>query len=177
MVDRGIALQTAQGLHAHTAIFADTSKIISKKIDNHDILGSVLGTGKQLVSAGRVLLRARPPRRGPLDWPSFDGTALHLEKPLRRGAGNGPVAQIEIACKRRGIAGAQTLIDGKRGVLCPRQQPLGDINLKTIAGMGVFNRPAQDLEIRLAVEVAVNTVILVNQVMGRLNTRRRFEVV
>ena len=64
------------------------------------------------------------------------------------------VAQIEIAGERRRVAASQPQVQRHRVVVRRIQQPLGEVDLKHVAGVDVLDRPANGGQIGVGREVA-----------------------
>src|SRR5205823_708079 len=101
--------------YAHRAIATDATQIIAEQIDNHDILGAVLRALLQFLHAQLILSRRGSAWPGALDGPGLDLAILQTQEPLRRGAGNRKIAQVEVTGKGSRIAGAQPKIVLRRG--------------------------------------------------------------
>src|SRR5262249_815658 len=104
MMDVAIRLQPADRLDLYRAVSADAAQVVAQQIDDHDVLGAVLGAGEQLAAAGLVLLGGGAARSRPLDGPRLHVAVVHFPQPLRRGAGNDEVAEVEVASERRRVA-------------------------------------------------------------------------
>ncbi len=72
---------------------------------------------------------------------------LDAQEALRRGAGDGEIAQVEVAGERGGVALAQPAVQLQRVNVGGMQQALGEVDLEAVAGVDVFDGAAHGFEI------------------------------
>ncbi len=122
-------LQLAQPLDRHRAGLAHTPEIVAQHVDDHHVLGAVLGARLQFGAQARVLFGVGPARARALDGPRLDASAAQLEEALRtrrgdrvvRGAQEGRVGSGRVEVQRLGERQRQGRrvghVDGERPAL------------------------------------------------------------
>ena len=140
--------------HLHRTVFTNFAQIIAQQVYDHDILGPVLAAAQQLVGAGFIFNQSRAAGAGALDRPGFDHSALHAQEAFRRGAGDDEFAEVEIPGKGRGVALTQTTIQLERRKRRRIKQALGEVDLKAVARVDVFDGPAGGGKVCRTIEVA-----------------------
>jgi hypothetical protein len=71
----GITLDGHQLIDFHSANLRDSADVISSQIDQHDVLGALLGIGEQIGFEFSLLLGSATARPGPGDGTQLDGVA------------------------------------------------------------------------------------------------------
>ena len=92
---RGEALQHAELGRQHRVVAADPAQVVAQEIDDHHVLGPVLGAGQQLRAQPRILLGRAPARPRALDRPRLDLPPPQLQEPLRRRRRDRHLAEVE----------------------------------------------------------------------------------
>src|SRR6185312_15460847 len=81
--------------HVDRADARDAADVVATEIEQHQVLGSLLGIGEQFLFQRLVLMRrlTAPPCTG--DWADGDGVAAHAHENFGAGARNREAAVIE----------------------------------------------------------------------------------
>ena len=140
MHDVGIALDEFEALDADRAVFGDAAEIVAAQIDEHDVLGALLGIGGQLGGEALVFFFVAAAGAGAGDGPVKSFAALNFEEHLGRAADDGGVAQLQKIHVRRGIDDAQGAINLERIGAGARGEALAEGHLENISGANVFFR-------------------------------------
>ena len=105
VMHRRVMLEREQFRHAHGARAADARQIVAHQIDDHQVLGAVLGALRQRLAEQAIVFGAEAARHRALDRPRLDMTILvHAQETLGRGADDGDVRRFEERGKGRGVA-------------------------------------------------------------------------
>ena len=93
-----VCLQTEQLVDRDRPHLAHPAQVVPQEVDDHQVLGTVLGACPELL-AQRCVLRAPAPRgAGPLDRPRLDLPAAgDPQEALRGGAEDGQIAKAKEA--------------------------------------------------------------------------------
>src|SRR5438034_10066962 len=101
--------------HMHGAEFGNPADIISRKIDEHDVLGAFLRIGEKLTGVGVILRRRHAPSACPCNRPDLDGAGNETHVHLWRASNKRKVvAQLEAKHVRRRIDEAKAAIKIER---------------------------------------------------------------
>ena len=139
---------------AHRAVLADPAEVVALQVDQHDVLGAVLGVEVELLGEVVGGERAAGPRAG--DGAGL-GPALGVERDeaLRRRADELVVAEVQVAGEGAGVHGAQRVVEVQAGQRVAEVQPLAEVGLEDVAGEDVLAGAAHDLLVlRLGVVAA-----------------------
>lgn len=143
MVDRGVGFEPAQDRHPHAVRLADAREIVAQQIDDHDVLGPLLGVGLEGFAEARIGLRVGDPADRPLDRPGLDRPSVQLQEALGAAGGDVQALEGEIGPEGRRVGGAQAPVEGER-IEARRQrrlEALGDVGLIDVAGPDVVAHP------------------------------------
>ena len=140
VLDGGGALEAAGAGHADRPRVADPPEVVAQHVDDHHVLGPVLGAGQQLPGERAVLLAGPAARPRALDRIGrHEALGVDREERLGRGREERPRAttgrrgpDVEEAGEQGRVAGPQTAEDGPRiavewGLEAARQVGLVDI--------------------------------------------------
>jgi hypothetical protein len=133
---------------------ADPLEVVAAEVDEHDVLGALLGVGEQLVgeatSSSGVLPRGRDPAigwviaRSPVTRTSASGEAA--DDVVRGPVG---VREAEEVHVRAGVARPQGPVDVERVGRAVEAEPLADDDLEDLAGADVLLGELDDLLVAL----------------------------
>ena len=84
--DVGVALDGHELVDLDAADPGDPPEVVSAQVDEHDMLGPLLGVLEELVGQQPVLLFGLPPPSRPGDGPQLGHALLEADHDLRRGA-------------------------------------------------------------------------------------------
>ena len=134
----GIALDLHVAGDAHLAGLRYPAHIVAAQVDQHQVLGDLLGVGEQLFFQLLVALRRGAAFAGAGDGPHRDLVVLHPGEDLRRGAGDVEVLQVQIEHIRGRVQIAQrpVEVDGRGGEIAAHA--LGRHHLHDVAGENVL---------------------------------------
>ena len=150
MLDGGRPLEAAQPRDPDGAGLADATEVVAQDVDDHHVLGTVLGAGQQLAArAPRSSARSRPRGPGALDRVRGDEPVrIDREERLRRGRQEGPRPagllarpEVEVGGEQRRIAGPQAAVRGPRVAVERRLEPAGQVGLVDVAARDVVADP------------------------------------
>jgi len=81
----GVALQTHQLRHRDRARFTHPPQVVAQQIDDHHVLGAVLGIADEIGGGGGIKIRVGAARPGALDRPRLhQALGAEQQKTLRR---------------------------------------------------------------------------------------------
>ena len=123
------------------AVLADPAEVVAAEVDQHHVLGALLGVVEQRLRLGAVLLLVGAARVGAGDRPRLGAAAAHLDQRLGRGAGDLEVAELEEVHVRRRVDGAQAAVDRERLDRRRRREALRRHDLEGVAGVRVLDDP------------------------------------
>ena len=103
VVHRRMALEPRRAVDAHAAGDADAAEVVALEVDDHHVLGALLGIARQLGGERRVARRVVAARARALDGPGLDPAPAPAEQQLGRVPDDGRVAQVEVARERRRV--------------------------------------------------------------------------
>ncbi len=89
----------------------DAADVVAAEIDQHDVLGALLGVGEQLRLQARILLGAGAARPGAGDGAHLDAVLLLAHQHLGGGADHQGRAEAQEEHVGRGVDGAQGAVD------------------------------------------------------------------
>ena len=130
-----IALDEHQPLHLHRAVLAHAAEIVAAQVDEHDVLGALLGIGEQFgLRAARSSFSSAAARTRASERPVERVASLDLHQHLGRTAHHGNIVELQKIQVRRRIHDAQRAINLERiGGRCSRRKALADHHLKNVA--------------------------------------------
>ena len=114
--------------------------IIAPEIEQHQVLGALLGIGEQAAFIGVILLAGLAARTRPGDGADRDLTLSHPHEDLRRGTDQREPRQIEEIEERRGVHPPQRAIQRQRGQGEGAGEALGEHHLEDVARKDVVLR-------------------------------------
>ena len=94
VLDRGRSLEAAEARDANGARPADPSEVVAQDVDDHHVLGAVLGAGQQLARERPVRGGVAPARAGALDRIGLDD-AVRVDREERFGRGREEGAGVD----------------------------------------------------------------------------------
>ena len=152
LMHRWISLDSEHVFDRHAADLGDPAQIVAQQIDDHQILGAVLGAGgkprARLGVGGRVChSRGGALHRTRRDLP----IAGKVEKQFRRKAEDLPFAVVEIGAVRRGGCGAQAAVQRQRIAEERETRAETQIRLIEIARRDEIAHPLEALAIGLGI--------------------------
>ena len=115
--------------------------IVPAQVYQHQMLGSFLGIGQQLVGERGILLGRRAARPGSRDRPKGHFAILHPDQDLRRAADDVDIVAVEIVEVGSGVEGAEIAI-GEERVRRRQIDPAGQHRLEGVARGDVLLDPA-----------------------------------
>jgi glycine hydroxymethyltransferase len=123
---------------ADAADLGDASDVVAAEIDQHVVLGALLGIGDQLGGERLVLVgrRAARPRAG--DRPELDAPRRQPHQRLRRRAGDLRLREAQVEHVRRRIDDAQRAVDVERVDVARHVEALRQHHLEGVAGEDVL---------------------------------------
>ena len=140
-------LVRAPGLeHRHTA------HVVAAKVEQHQVLGALLGVGDQLGFQGRILGGRGAARPGAGDGADGDLAVPQPHQDLRRGAGQLKVAEVQVEQEGRRIGAPQAAIERERVPLERRAEAVAGHHLEDVAGADIGLGLAHDLPVALAAD-------------------------
>ena len=107
------------------SIIGHAADVVAPEVDQHDVLGPLLGVGQQLFGQGAVLGLVGTAAPRPRQRPDRHHPVLDPHQDLRRAADQGEVAIGQIKEKRAGIDHAQHPVNIKRRGLASRSRTAG----------------------------------------------------
>ena len=142
VLDGGRPLEAAEARDADGARDADAAEVVAQDVDDHHVLGPVLGAGEELARERPVLLARPAARPGALDR-----VASRRRRPAstdRNGSGDAdriargrPVsrtrAEVEVRREQRRIAGPQPPVERPRVAVERRREAAGQVGLVDVA--------------------------------------------
>ena len=123
------------------AVLADAAEVVAAEVDQHHVLGPLLGVVDQALGEAAVLLLVCAARVGAGDRPRLDPVAADLDQRLRRGAGDLEVAELEEVHVGRGVDRAQAAVDREGLDRRRRREALRGDDLEGVAGVDVLDDP------------------------------------
>ncbi len=173
--------QAAEARHPDGAGDADPAKVVAQDVDDHHVLGPVLGAGEELTGERPVLGAVAPPRSGALDRVRRDGSVRveRQERLRRRGqqrsrpACLGRGAEVQERREQRRVAGAQAAIAIPWVAVVGRFESTGQVRLVEVAAGDVVADPLDSGLVRGARErrAELQSLAFVG-VVGWLTSRR-----
>src|SRR5436309_15629912 len=110
-----VTLDPHEFRHTHGAEFGNPADIISRKINEHDVLGAFLRIGEKLTVVGVILRRRHAPNACPRNRSDLDGVGNEAHVHLWRASKKRKiVAQLEATHVRRRIDEAKAAIKIER---------------------------------------------------------------
>ena len=136
MHDVRVALRGEQLGHVHRAILADAAQVVASQIDQHHVLGPLLGIIQQLLLQRGILGLALAPPACTGQGPDLGHAVLGTDQHLRRRANqaHGRIAsELEEEHVGGGVDPAQGAVNGKRISIRRPCQALREHSLKDVA--------------------------------------------
>ena len=129
------ALDGEQPGHLHAAGPGDAGDVVAQQVDDHQVLGALLGAGPQLLPPAGVLRRVPAAGRRPLHRAQQHLPAVaDLHEQLRAGAGHGEPAEVEVGVVRAALAQRQVAVEPERIAVHPAGHAHGQVALVGVAG-------------------------------------------
>ncbi len=138
MHDVAVALDRHEVDDLDAAGLADPAEVVAAEVDEHQVLGALLGVGHQLLGEGGVGLRGGAARAGAGDGVEQRAPVLDLDQRLGAGADDvegpvDPVGEAEEVHVRARVGGPQDAVDVERGGGAGRLEPLRRHHLEGLA--------------------------------------------
>ena len=145
-----VALDAGVVAHHHRAQLGDAAHVVAAEVDQHQVLGPLLGIGPQLRLQRAVLLGRAPAAAGARDRAHVDAAVLEAAEDLRRRADQhrALAAQEEEIGAR--IDQPQVAVDRERVDLQRDTELLREHHLEDVARLDVLLGPLHHLVKRLA---------------------------
>ena len=122
-------------------IFRDAADIVAAEVEQHQMLGALLGVGQQLGSpAPRPRAGVAPRRRVPAIGRMVTVSSRNADQDFRAGADDLEVREVEIEQEGRGIDAAQRAVERERRQGEGRLEALRQHDLEDVAGADVVLR-------------------------------------
>jgi hypothetical protein len=136
--DVGVALDHAELVDAHGSHLRHATDVVAAEIDEHQVLGPLLGIGEQLGLERPVLLGGLSARPRPGDGTHVDLPPVESHEDLRRCADQHRSFAAHEEQVRARIDDAQVAVD-RKGVHLERDpELLGEHHLEDVAGLDVL---------------------------------------
>ncbi len=136
--------------HHHTAGAGNPPHIVAPEVDQHQVLGDLLGIGQQFPLEREILRLRAPAPAGARDRAHGDLFALQPRQHLGRGADDLEIPQIEKEQVRRGVDVAQRPVEIHRVARERRAETLRRHHLHHVAGKDIFADPPHRILVTLA---------------------------
>ncbi len=133
-----VALDDEALAHAHAADLRYAADVVAAEIDEHQVLGALLGIGEQLGLEVLVFLRRRTAADGAGERTDRHLAVAHAHQDLGARAHERERAEVEMEQERRRVRAAQRAIEGERGQREGRGEALADDDLEHVARGDVF---------------------------------------
>src|SRR6266513_3858511 len=163
--------------HTHCAEIRNSSNIVARKIDKHDVLGAFLGIGEQFRSVAFVLCCGRTAGARPRDWANLNRFVCQPDMHLRRAANERKIVSFKTKHVRRGINETEAAIKIERVTIEIGLEALRQDNLKDVAAadvfLSLFNCPPK----LLWMKIAANRMHLAVRIRDKSKIRRFRELV
>jgi hypothetical protein len=118
VVDGRVALEGKQLGDANGARRADARQIVAHQIDDHQVLGAVLGAFRERLAESGIVLRPDAARPRSLDWPRLHvSRRVGPQKALGGCAQHERLGKIEICRERGTVAHPQAAIQIPRRLI------------------------------------------------------------
>src|SRR5680860_1817153 len=118
---------------AHAADLRHAPDIVAAEIEQHQMLGALLGVGEQLLGERFVFVRRGTARPRAGDGPDGDLALAYAHQNLGARTHHGEVTEVQEIQKRRGVHPPQRAVERERGELERRLEALAEHHLKDIA--------------------------------------------
>ena len=135
-----VALERQQLVHVHGAEAGDAADVVAGQVDQHDVLGHLLGVLPQLAGHAPVVLVGAPPTAGAGDGPGDHPPAQQLHHRLGRGPDDGDLRMAEEVHVRAGVDLPQHPVHVVRVGVELQVVALGQHHLEDVAGPDVLLR-------------------------------------
>ena len=139
--DVRVGLDHHQLVDADRAVLADAAEVVAAEVDQHHVLGPLLGVVDEALGEAAVLLLVAAARVGAGDRPRLDPAAADLDQRLGRGAGDLEVAELEEVHVGGGVDRAQAAVDREGLDRGRRREALRGDDLEGVAGVDVLDDP------------------------------------
>ena len=132
---RRVGLARAQRLDAHAARRGEPPEVVAQEVDDHHVLGSLLGRSLQGHAPRLVIDGIDATRRGPLHRPGDDTRALALEKEFGRARKQRrlPRARRDEGAVAHRLASAQGGVERQRMAVNLEVEREGEVDLVALA--------------------------------------------
>ena len=131
--DVGVALYLHELRNLDGAGLADTTDVVTPKVDQHDVLGPLLLIAQQFLRQGVVLLLGLATRTRARDGMRRRCAVLYAHQQLRRRTDDMEVVDVEEVHVGRWIEGPQGTVDVEGSSRGLAAQPLGEDDLDALA--------------------------------------------
>ena len=138
--DVAVAADLHELHHLDRARPADPAQVVAAEVDQHHVLGPLLGIGQQLGLQGGVLGRCRPAGLGSGDRVGDRDVALDRDQRLRAGADDVEAVQPEQVHVGARVDQPQHPVDVQRVGGGVHLEPLADHDLERLAGLDLLHR-------------------------------------
>ncbi len=135
--DVAVAFDHEALAHLHAARLRHAAYVVAAEVDQHQVLGALLGVGQQLDLQRLVFLHRAAARARTGDGAHRDLAALQAHQDLRRGAHDLGAADVEEVHVRRRIERAQRAVHVHRARTERHAHALAEHHLERIAGADV----------------------------------------
>ena len=112
--DMAVALDEELSVTLTVPIVGDAADVVAAEIEQHQMLGALLGIGEQFVFQRLVFVRRLAARARAGDGPDRDDAVARPHQDFRAGADDGETGEIEVVQKRRRIEPPQRAIERER---------------------------------------------------------------
>ncbi len=127
--------------HPHAPVAGDSPHVVAPQVQQHQVLGALLGVGEEVLRQRGVLLRAPAAAARSRDGAHRHGPLLQPHHHLRRRAHQLEAVQLQVEQVRRGVEGAQRPVQVEGGHLQREREPLREHHLEGVPGADVVLHP------------------------------------
>ena len=133
-----ISLNTQQFVNSNRTPLTYPPQIVAFEIHEHDVFGSFLGIGDQVLRQLKILSWGGSTRSRSSNWSCLSLTCDELHQPFGRTANYATPRRLPIASKRRRIDLLQGAINLPAVSSCMSLKPEGKISLKDIPSLNIL---------------------------------------
>src|SRR5271157_2659078 len=141
VLDVGVLFNRQVVVHPHGAELRDLTHIVPAEVDQHDMLGQLLGVGLHLFFQGHILGLILAPAPGPGDGPDRDLPVLDLYQDLGAGAHDARIPELEEIHVWRWVDRLKGAVEHDRVYAGVDLGPLGQHDLEGVAVHDVLLGP------------------------------------
>ena len=141
MHDVAVELDRVALGHRDRADLGDPADVVAAQVEQHEVLGQLLGVAQQVLGQARVLGGVGAARPGAGDRPDGDPAAAQAHQDLRARADHGEAVQVEEEEEGRGVEPPERAVEreGRQGE--GQGEALGQHDLEDVAGEDVLLAP------------------------------------